>query len=1049
MADSTKKPKEKTSQSTEKQTIFTKETLGVVLILFATLCLVCLITRGSVFSVPGELVNSFLFGCFGYFAYLVMGVVIYLGIVCITGKSLQINGKIKLFAILAIVCLALLLHVITTHGFEGNYGDYLVLSYSKAIVGGIETCSGGGIVVALVAYVFPLILGYVGSYVILSILFAVCVAVIVKTIVDLKKQELVGLKPELRSSFVKNEEIPNANANNNAGVQYSGVKDYPVDVVPPVSSGVQKLFVANPSKDDFKPKPKSKEGEQTVLKVDYTQGGLGVANSSTTYTQGYSNDIQSKIEYVKTPPPINVQNSDIFGAYNSGSYSQSPKNEQPVTNVSDYIPQEPTIPQQPIQEVDNGVNIPLFEHAEAKDDAESHAVRYSELADFDENAPISTSSQPFEEQVTEIVRPMPAQDVYDEQANSQPVNEQEIRHVEEEQDVDIFGNRFNRNVTVEQDVQEEVFEEPIETEPPVSTVTRDRVRNIFFEESEEEKQDEIINEEPVEPIRPSFTSRVEADGNATGLTRRGFEVVEPPREPEPQVEPEKPVKPAPPINREYFRPPFDLLQKYEPSPDAPTENHRENMQIIEQTLADFHINAEARDYVQGPSITRYEITMPAGISVKKVLNYDDDLKMRLSSKEGVRIEAPIPGKNLVGIEIANKVPQTVGLREVMEEAAKEGKAKPGSLIFALGKDIVGRAITDNLAKGPHYLVAGATGSGKSVCLNTMIVSLIMRYSPEELRLFLVDPKGVEFATYEHLPHLMIDEIITSPQKAIEMLKWAYTEMERRFFVFRECNSGIVNIDDYNAMIASDTVAKMPRIVIIIDELADLMQTCKKDLEGRICAIAQKARSAGIHLVLATQRPSVDVITGTIKANLPSRIAFKVMNFADSQTILSEAGAEKLLGNGDMLYKNAQMPGVARYQGAYIHMREVNNVVNYIKEHNTAYFDDELQEFLEKATNPQPEPTVVSEGSNGGGTGANGEHSDLFLRALWFGVNSGTISISSMQRRFGMGFSKAGGIMDKMDRMGLVSPNEGSKARRVLLTREEFEERFGEPPAEQF
>ena len=523
----------------------------------------------------------------------------------------------------------------------------------------------------------------------------------------------------------------------------------------------------------------------------------------------------------------------------------------------------------------------------------------------------------------------------------------------------------------------------------------------------------------------------------------GFVAPEP--EPESQPEPEKPKKPEPPINREYFRPPFDLLEKYERSVDTPTENHQENMEIIKQTLADFHINAEPQSFVQGPAITRYEITMPAGISVKKVLNYDDDLRMRLASKEGVRIEAPIPGKNLVGIEVANKHPEMVGLREVMELASQEGKAKPGSLMFALGKDIVGKPITDNLAKGPHYLVAGATGSGKSVCLNTMLVSLIMRYSPEELRLFLVDPKGVEFAAYEHLPHLMIDEIITSPQKAIEMLKWAYDEMQRRFQTFRDCEAFVVDIDGYNSQVASDTVPKMPRIVIIIDELADLMQTCKKDLEARICAIAQKARSAGIHLVLATQRPSVDVITGTIKANLPSRIAFKVMNFADSQTILSEAGAEKLLGNGDMLYKNAQMPSVARYQGAFIHTREVNNVVSYIKEHNAAYFDDELQEYLEKAANPQPEPSSISEGPGEGGIETN----DIFLRALWFAVNSGTISISSMQRRFGIGFSKAGGIMDKMDRMGFVSPNEGSKARRVLLTREEYEEKFGAAPPEEF
>jgi S-DNA-T family DNA segregation ATPase FtsK/SpoIIIE len=237
---------------------------------------------------------------------------------------------------------------------------------------------------------------------------------------------------------------------------------------------------------------------------------------------------------------------------------------------------------------------------------------------------------------------------------------------------------------------------------------------------------------------------------------------------------------------------------------------------------------------------------------------------------------------------------------------------------------------------------------------------------------------------------------------------------------------------------------MPRIVIIIDELADLMQTCKKDLEARICAIAQKARSAGIHLVLATQRPSVDVITGTIKANLPSRIAFKVMNFADSQTILGEAGAEKLLGNGDMLYKNSTMPGYERYQGAFITAREINSVVSYVKEKNKAYFDDELQDRLEKEVNPKPEEPSISETSSSGG-----ENDALFLQALWFAVNLGTISISSLQRRFSIGFPKAGGLFDKMERMGFIAPNEGSKARKVTLTREEYESRFGAAPTEEF
>ena len=990
--------------------------------LFSTLCLVCLITRGNIFFTPGEAVNTFFFGCFGYFAFAVLGYAFYYGIVCVTGKCLGFSNKLKTFVTLSFFTLAFLVHVVSMRTFEGGYGEYVITSYKMAQENGMATCSGGGFFTAIIAYVFPAILKNVGSYVVLSILFAICCFMVYKTVVEQRTGKPVFTKQDLRTSFVKN----NPTVIPDAGVNIEGIKEYPVNIdIPTETQGVQKLFVADARKDDFRQISKSKENQALSVKVDYTKGGLGVASCPSSYSKEYSTDIQSKLNYIKTPAPLNVEKPTYY------------QQEEPTTKISDYIPQpseqlDENINQGtriPIQEKSLSVdNIPFFEHQDValdKDDAESHAVRFSNLADFEESDLDVANINP-----TEIIRPLPKDEFVED------VTESSIEDIEcLEQFNDNFIQR-EENDFIQIQEAEEIEQTQVEESvvPKEATTPRQRMRNIFITDQEESLAPEKTETEQ----KPSYTSRVEADNN-TRSRRMGF-AVEQPEEPKEEAKPEKPVIP---INREYFRPPLDLLFKYEPPLDAPTEDHEQNKEIIKQTLADFHINVEPQDFVQGPSITRYEVTMPAGISVRNVLKYDDDLRMRLASKAGVRIQAPIPGKNLVGIEVANKQAQTVGLREVMEKAAEEGKSKPGSLMFAVGKDIVGKAIMENLAKGPHYLVAGATGSGKSVCLNTMIVSLIMRYSPEDLKLFLVDPKGVEFATYEHLPHLMIDEIITSPQKAIEMLKWAYDEMQRRFQVFRESNASVVDIDGYNSMVASDTIAKMPRIVIIIDELADLMQTCKRDLEARICAIAQKARSAGIHLVLATQRPSVDVITGTIKANLASRIAFKVMNFADSQTILSEAGAEKLLGNGDMLYKNAQMPGVERCQGAFISPTEVNNIVSYIKERNVAYFDDELKDFLEKAANPQPETPVTGDG------GESGENSDIFVKALWFAVNSGSVSISSMQRRFGIGFSKAGGIMDRMDRNGYVGPIEGSKPRKVLLSREDFIEKYGEAPQDEF
>lgn len=1010
--------RKKEDKENNNQSIFTKETLGVVLVLFATLCLVCLITRDAVFSAPGKFVNAFLFGCFGVFAYAVVIFVVAIGVLLITGKKTGFSSKRKALFTLAFCLIALIAHVISMSGKSLNYGEYLATSYDMAS-GGFSTASGGGLFVALIAYPISALLTDAGCYVITGIALAATAYFIVKDYTEINSANKNKSESKFKSSFVKEEK--------DAGIDIEGERDYPVDgVVLTAQPPKQKLFVNNPEDFTFKNKRElAKDDGSQALKLGFSDGGLGIVSTPQDKPVTYvGEDYKKKLEYIKTPAALDVEalRNNSRPSYNGTTVKpttnpyNSPNtyntNQTTYTSVSNYVNSRAVEPEKPVEEKKE--EIPFIERDGSVtvegDSAGARAENFERL--YAEVEDVREQTVPTENDVVfRAVEEGRIEEIFEEQST------QDIPFIEE-------------NYEDLQEIEPEIVEE---TPAPSPIRSERRVRDIFFgeEKAEEEKKEEPRNE------TVGFTSRVAADNNLGAC--RGLNI-EPLRE-EPKEE-EKPKKPAPPINREYFRPPFDLLESYTPPVDMPKENHEERMEIIQRTLEEFHINAVPQSYVQGPSITRYEIMMPAGVSVKKVLNFDDDLKMRLAAKDGVRIEAPIPGKNLVGIEVANTVKTTVGLREIMEGAAASQKNK-GGLIFALGKDLVGNPITDDLSKGPHYLVAGATGSGKSVCLNLMIVSLIMRYSPEDLRLILVDPKGVEFINYEHIPHLMIDEIITEPKKALAVLSWAYNEMERRFSVFRESGGGlVVDIDSYNSVVASDTVAKMPRIVIIIDELADLMETCKKDLESRIRAIAQKARAAGIHLVLATQRPSVDIITGTIKANLPSRIAFKVMNFNDSQTILSEAGAEKLLGNGDMLYKTARMSSVERYQGAYISSREVNNVVTYIKEHNKAYFDDELQEFLEKETRPKQEETATE--GEGGGDDAN-EVNEFFLKALWLAVNTETVSISQLQRRFQIGYSRAGGLVDKMERMGFVSGNEGSKARRVLLTREQFVERFGAMP----
>ena len=825
---------------------------------------------------------------------------------------------------------------------------------------------------------------------------------------------------KFKSSFVKKN-------NDEIGIKIEGERDYPVPSVEmPKEQLKQKLFVNNAN--DFAVKGKKellKDSEQTKgMQFGYVNGGLAVAQSVSA-----NDDLKKKLDYVKTPAKIDMEKFTKDSAVNYISPYLRGDNGSSTT-VSDYVN-----PRQMEEKADEP-EIPFIEHesasridktivTEQEDTATQRAEMFeNKYLEVEETQSFVRSSEVNEE----IFRPVEIEE-REEIINQSNV---EIPFIDETEEIDYYDDT---NVTEQRESVSNTFSADIEEKPvmeeneydesvlPETNISTRRMRDIFLSEEKEDKP------EPKETL--GFTSRVKNDGNLG--TRRGLGYVQS----EPEIVEEKPKKPAPPINRKYNHPPFDLLETYSQPINAEDENHAERMEIIQRTLEEFHINAVPQSFVQGPSVTRYEIMMPAGISVKKVLGYDDDLKMRLAARDGVRIEAPIPGKNLVGIEVANKIKVTVGLKEVME--GLEGKKnKPTALMFAVGKDIVGNSISYDLAKGPHYLIAGATGSGKSVALHVMIVSLLMRYSPEELKLVLVDPKSVEFRKYEHIPHLLVDEIITEPKRALTLLQWAYDETNRRNEMFTACGGMISNIDDYNTQIASDTIPKLPRIVFVIDELADLMEACKKDLEQRIRMIAAKSRSAGIHLVLATQRPSVDVITGTIKANLPSRIALKVMNFADSQTILGEAGAEKLLGNGDMLYKDSSMADYERYQGAYVSGREVTNIVEYIKTHNTAYFDDGVQEFLDKETRPAPEN--VQSGDNAGGDAD--EFDSYFLKALWLAVNSQTVSISQLQRRFQIGYARAGGLVDKMERMGFVSGNEGSKARRVLMTKEEFENRFG-------
>lgn len=482
----------------------------------------------------------------------------------------------------------------------------------------------------------------------------------------------------------------------------------------------------------------------------------------------------------------------------------------------------------------------------------------------------------------------------------------------------------------------------------------------------------------------------------------------------------------------YSSPSFELLNTIEVDNSDIQESIQHKAIVLENALETFNINARVIRIVVGPSVTRYELEMPVGVPVKKILSHADDIALNLAAKGDIRIEAPIPGRSAVGIEVPNDKISTVGIKEIL--TSKEFIDAKAPLTFALGKEISGAIKVCNLAKMPHLLVAGSTGSGKSVCLNSIIVSLIYKNSPEDLKLILIDPKRVEFSMYNGLPHLMLPNVITDTDKAINALTWSINEMERRFVLFQEAKAR--NIGEYNMCqaVLSGQEEKLPYIVIIIDELADLMMLAKKDIEDKIMRLAQKARASGIHLILATQRPSVNVITGTIKANFPSRIAFAVTSFVDSKTILDSAGAEKLLGKGDMLYAPSDQAEPTRVQGCFIDGKEVEKVVEYIKENNDYTFDTEIEKSLTETSKVSGNPFELDE---------EVQNDELLPYALRLFIENGQASITMLQRRFRIGFSRAASLVDELERRGHISQAEGSKQRTVNTTMEEYKELFGE------
>lgn len=483
----------------------------------------------------------------------------------------------------------------------------------------------------------------------------------------------------------------------------------------------------------------------------------------------------------------------------------------------------------------------------------------------------------------------------------------------------------------------------------------------------------------------------------------------------------------------YQAPPIDLLNPPKLCTDN-TDNALEaekNSETLVETLRSFGVATRIVGVHRGPSVTRYELQPAAGVKVSKITSLADDIALNLAAN-GVRIEAPIPGKAAVGIELANKTRDTVTIRELID--SDEFRNAGGKLCFPAGRNIEGKIIIGDISKMPHLLIAGTTGSGKSVFTNSIIMSILYNASPEEVKLILIDPKQVEFPVYNGIPHLLIP-VVTEAKKAAGALGWAVTEMLKRYKAFAD--NGVRDLKDYNklALDSEGQLSPMPQIVIVVDELADLMMAAPKEVEDSICRLAQLARAAGMHLIIATQSPRVDIVTGLIKANIPSRAALKVSNQIDSRVILDEGGAEKLLGNGDLLYKPVGQSKPTRIQGSYVATDEIKRVVDYLKSMATSQYDEEVAEEIEKHI-----PVPKGEKPSGDSSSEPSGDGDVIERAIEAVVEAGQASTSYLQRKLKLGYARAARIMDELEEMGVVGPADGAKPREVRMTRSELMER---------
>ncbi len=1025
--------------------IFTKETLGITLMLFGALTLLILFTRSVIFGDIGSAICTFMYGTFGYGSWFVMALVISFGVRLTFGKSVKVPLKKAVWIVATALCVFFLFQAVTTGGYELlSYGKYISDCYYNA-AGGWAAYTFGGVISALIVY--PVIkLSFIAAYIIFSVL---TLAFGYLTFISFKGGRISFKKRHNEVSEAGTAEVLPENSN-------TGINN--------VQPEVQVIQEALPVPEQVQYETQRRD-EQTDK---YSQKNLGrkilFENGEFAAESYRRNMIFNENSYFSHSAAITSE-SDYLSSFSSGgAKSTSVNNTDTEKRYSETYREE--ILNQPAKSAPSNYIYGGAPVTDLNGGNQSDGGIYTAAEHVYDNIDFE---QPAEDIIdTESVYEQPSVDSEDSLEDNQTILQQDAApKISEEPFVRFSGDRnvgFGEVQNQRESENEKNYTELVREEDEI-TKKSDGSPDIYklFGSSS------VRGDRTVEPRYPANKSNAELfdddsdDVFGRGIISGGRETVsrenkEPfiterktERKEIPSIKPveqnvaaeqdAQPQEKPKHIWKKYVRPSLDLLDDYPENSNVNTGEIEDSKRIIVETLERFKIGCEVSNVTIGPAITRYDVIIHDKTNIKKSLNYREAVAMELR-KENVNAYLNY-SKGALSIEVPNNRRTVVGLKSMLA-SPKFLNSKSNSLTFGLGKNVEGEVVCPDITKMPHLLVAGTTGSGKSICLSSLLISLLYKYGPEDLRMILVDPKQVEFISYDKLPHLMINEIIYECDKAIKALNWAIKEMERRYTLFKDMTEGgraTKNLDEYNAHLPEGE-EKLPKILIVLDEFGDLMLQAKKDIESRIIKLVQKARACGIHLILATQRPSVDCITGLIKSNLPTRIGFKVNSFDDARTIFDIGGAEKLLGRGDMYFRSAENPDLARIQGCFVDTHEVQKVTDFIKEHNETYFDQTVSDFINKVE--QEETTVGSIGSAGdGGEESETKIDDTFIKALKYCVTSNQASVSMIQRRFPIGYIKACKIIDWMENMNYITQSEGSKPRKVLLSKDEFENIYGD------